>query len=84
MEKLEENKLGVLGYKIENHEYTVKLRWKDGKENEHHSPENGFVVVDPSTGVRMGAIKGKDALKILEKNSPNLNEEDFSWLDYVS
>ena len=84
MEKLEEDKLGVLEYKIENHEYVIKLKWKDGTENEHHFPENGFIVFDPVTGIKRGVIKGKEALKILEENSPNINEEDFSWLDYVS
>jgi hypothetical protein len=84
MERIEENKLGVLEYKIENHEYVIKLRWKDGKVNEHHFPEVGFIVVNPATGEKKGIIKGKDALKILEENSPSMTQEEFSWLDFVS
>ena len=86
MEKLEsvvEEKRGVLGYKTENHHYVVSLRWKDGKESEHHFPEAGFQVVDPATHEKKGFIKGKEALRILQENAPSLNEDEFSWVNFI-
>ena len=77
-----EKQKGVLSFKIENHHYVVSLRWKNGKENERHFPEKGLEIVD-SGGEKLGFIRGKDALKILQDNSPNMNEEDFSWRDFV-
>ena len=82
-EGFEGKKFGVLEYRTENNCYVVKLRWKDGKESEHHFPVGGFPVVDPVTHEKKGFIKGPEALKILEKNSPDINEEEFSWLNFI-
>ncbi len=83
MENFEENKqFGVLDYRIESSHYIVHVRWRDGKENEHHFPERGFSVY-ATNGKRAGTLSGKEALKILEENSPKMTEEEFSWLDFV-
>ncbi|MEK7138795.1 MAG: hypothetical protein AAB799_01300 [Patescibacteria group bacterium] len=77
-----EKQKGVLSFKIENNHYVVKLRWKNGKETEHHFPEKGFAVFS-SDGTRVGFLRGQDALKILQDHSSNMNKEDFSWLNFV-
>jgi hypothetical protein len=84
MEKFENEKLGVLGHRIEDHHYIVDIRWKDGKESQHNFPEKGFPVVDPQTHQKLGFISGEKALRILENNAALLNEEDFSWIDFVN
>ncbi len=84
MEKLENEKSGVLDYKIIDHHYSVDIRWKDGKESQHNFPENGFGVYDTETHDKLGFISGEEALDILRKYSPSMNEEDFSWLSYVN
>lgn len=90
MEKIEaeDSKLGVLNYEIKDHQYVVDIRWKDGKESQHNFPEKGFgVYKDGYEASRHGKppfIEGKEALEILKKYSSTMNEEDFSWLDYVN
>ena len=80
----QENKFGVLGYRIENGHYIVDIRWKDGHKTEEHFPERGFPVVNPDTGEFIKKnLDSKDALKILEENAANMTAEEFSWLDFV-
>ena len=80
----EENKFGVLGYKIEKDHYVVSIRWKDGQVNEHHFPVKGFPVINPATGEFIKKnLPGKDDLEILRENAGNMTADEFSWLDFV-
>jgi len=88
MEVFEELKqLGVLSWEIKDRYYAAKIRWKDGKESEHHFPEKGFPVYKLENGKPIGQplkiISGKEALKILADNSPFMEESEFFWKDFI-
>lgn len=87
MEKVEEQKFGVLDHNIVDGHYVVDIRWADGKESQHNFPEKGFGVYkpgyEPSRHGKPPFLTGKEALEILTEHSGTMNEEDFSWLDYV-
>lgn len=77
-----QEKLGVLGHRIENNHYIVGIKWRDGKKVEEHFPVNGFAVVNEA-GKLLGHLSGKKALDILEKNASKLTQDEFSWRDFL-
>ncbi len=74
---------GVLDSRIENGNYIVTIKWRDGKETEKHFPVVGFDVVDPVSHGHLGSIKGKKALEILQEHAAEYEYDDFSWRDFV-
>ena len=79
----EESKSGVLGFREENNHYVVNIRWKDGVETESHFPSRGFEVVNPSTGERLGFMKGERALQILKEHAAEYANNEFSWRNFM-
>lgn len=83
--KINENlkRCGVQDFKIENNHYVVSVVWKNGEESVSHFPVNGVDIVNPRTHQRLGFLKGKDVLSILEKHSAEYDREDFSLIPFV-
>lgn len=79
----EQHRPGVRSHRIENNYYVVDVCWRDGQESEMHIPMNVFDVVDPETRLRIGKLKGEEALQILIDHAAETTREEFDWRNYI-
>jgi len=80
----QKEKCGVLDYHIDNGQYVVDVRWKDGVRTTNHFPVAGFPIVDPVSGARMlKNMQGEKALELLKQHAAEYAYNDFSWIDFV-
>lgn len=67
--------------------FHVDVVWKDGKPTTRNFPKAGFPVFKTNengeaTDERLGFVKGKDAVKFLQKHAHEYTSEEFSWKYY--
>jgi hypothetical protein len=79
----QEEKFGVLDYRIDNNHYVVDVRWKDGSKTTQHFPVVSFPVVDPINHQHLGNMEGERALGILQEHAHEYTHGEFSWRDFL-